>query len=502
MAGYLPDEANAEAFVDGWYRTGDVGWLEPEGWVHLTDRSKEMIKVNGFQVAPAEVEAVLHGHPAVLDCAVFGVRRRARRRGAGRRRAARPRSRPSPTRSSSASWPTRWRPTSSSATWSWSTPSPGCPPGRCCAARLRDEWTPSLAGDRDGRADGRPALPRAAGAPRLGRTGRRPPRPRVGRASSTTPSGRPSSTPRSPRPAGASCGRPTTATRRWPRGSRWPSSPRSWAGAWPTPRSSARPWPPSCAGWPAPPPRPAPRPSRSTPDLAALAVGTDVAGPTRRVAIDAPGPRRPSCCCRPATATSLATVALASRPGPGRPHPADRPSPTGRPPSCRFADQARPLDDDDLAAGPPSASPLTCADLVGTMRGCGRAGLRLRRRRAASTARRSARSRPSSTCWPTPSWPWRARAASRSTPPGRSTPYRRRGPGGRRGGQGVLRPGRPAPCARPPSRCTAASATPGSAWPTCTSGGPCSSSDVLGGVGPSLERVLAHHGIGGDDGLR
>ncbi len=73
MAGYLPGEANADAFDDGWYRTGDVGWLEPEGWVHLTDRSKEMIKVNGFQVAPAEIEAVLHGHPAVRDCAVFGV---------------------------------------------------------------------------------------------------------------------------------------------------------------------------------------------------------------------------------------------------------------------------------------------------------------------------------------------------------------------------------------------------------------------------------------------
>jgi long-chain acyl-CoA synthetase len=73
MSGYLPDEANADAFEDGWYRTGDVGWLEAEGWVHLTDRSKEMIKVNGFQVAPAEIEAVLHGHPAVLDCAVFGV---------------------------------------------------------------------------------------------------------------------------------------------------------------------------------------------------------------------------------------------------------------------------------------------------------------------------------------------------------------------------------------------------------------------------------------------
>ena len=73
MAGYLPDEATAAAFDDGWYRTGDVGWLEDTGWVHLTDRSKEMIKVNGFQVAPAELEAVLHSHPAVLDCAVFGL---------------------------------------------------------------------------------------------------------------------------------------------------------------------------------------------------------------------------------------------------------------------------------------------------------------------------------------------------------------------------------------------------------------------------------------------
>jgi acyl-CoA synthetase (AMP-forming)/AMP-acid ligase II len=73
MAGYLPEEETAAAFDDGWYRTGDVGWLEPDGWVHLTDRSKEMIKVNGFQVAPAEIEAVLHAHPAVLDCAVFGL---------------------------------------------------------------------------------------------------------------------------------------------------------------------------------------------------------------------------------------------------------------------------------------------------------------------------------------------------------------------------------------------------------------------------------------------
>ncbi len=73
MAGYLPDSATAESVIDGWYRTGDVGYLESEGWVHLTDRLKEMIKVNGFQVAPAEIEAVLLGHPGVLDCAVFGI---------------------------------------------------------------------------------------------------------------------------------------------------------------------------------------------------------------------------------------------------------------------------------------------------------------------------------------------------------------------------------------------------------------------------------------------
>jgi acyl-CoA synthetase (AMP-forming)/AMP-acid ligase II len=73
MAGYIPEAANADAFVDGWYRTGDVGWLEPGGWVHITDRFKEMIRVNGFQVAPAEIEAVLLGSPGVADCAVFGV---------------------------------------------------------------------------------------------------------------------------------------------------------------------------------------------------------------------------------------------------------------------------------------------------------------------------------------------------------------------------------------------------------------------------------------------
>ena len=73
MAGYLPSEATRDALSDSWYRTGDVGYLDTGGWLRITDRAKEMIKVRGFQVAPAEIEAVLHAHPAVEDCAVFGV---------------------------------------------------------------------------------------------------------------------------------------------------------------------------------------------------------------------------------------------------------------------------------------------------------------------------------------------------------------------------------------------------------------------------------------------
>ncbi len=73
MAGYLPAEATRDVLCDGWYRTGDIGYLDADGWLRITDRSKEMIKVRGFQVAPAEIETVLHEHPAVDDCAVFGV---------------------------------------------------------------------------------------------------------------------------------------------------------------------------------------------------------------------------------------------------------------------------------------------------------------------------------------------------------------------------------------------------------------------------------------------
>jgi acyl-CoA synthetase (AMP-forming)/AMP-acid ligase II len=74
MLGYLPEEDNEGAYVDGdWFRTGDIGWIEPEGWVRLTDRAKEMIKCSGFAVAPAEIETTLFAHPDVADCAVYGI---------------------------------------------------------------------------------------------------------------------------------------------------------------------------------------------------------------------------------------------------------------------------------------------------------------------------------------------------------------------------------------------------------------------------------------------
>ena len=73
MAGYLPDSETAEVFEDGWFRTGDVGAVDSGGWLSITDRLKEMLKVSGFSVSPAEVERELFAHPAVADCAVYGV---------------------------------------------------------------------------------------------------------------------------------------------------------------------------------------------------------------------------------------------------------------------------------------------------------------------------------------------------------------------------------------------------------------------------------------------
>ncbi|KAL2060896.1 hypothetical protein VTL71DRAFT_8948 [Oculimacula yallundae] len=65
--------ATSAALASGWFRTGDIGYVDEEGNIFLTDRFKELIKYNGFQVAPAQLEGVLLGHPAVDDVAVIGV---------------------------------------------------------------------------------------------------------------------------------------------------------------------------------------------------------------------------------------------------------------------------------------------------------------------------------------------------------------------------------------------------------------------------------------------
>jgi len=73
MKGYWkrPQETKDCLSADGWLLTGDIGWLDEDGYLYILDRKKEMIKYKGYQVAPAELEAVLLEHPAVLDAAVI-----------------------------------------------------------------------------------------------------------------------------------------------------------------------------------------------------------------------------------------------------------------------------------------------------------------------------------------------------------------------------------------------------------------------------------------------
>jgi acyl-CoA synthetase (AMP-forming)/AMP-acid ligase II len=74
MKGYLGNAAATRAMIDdeGWLRTGDIGYCDDEGRLFVVDRLKELIKHNGKQVAPAELEALLLSHPAIADAAVIG----------------------------------------------------------------------------------------------------------------------------------------------------------------------------------------------------------------------------------------------------------------------------------------------------------------------------------------------------------------------------------------------------------------------------------------------
>ena len=75
MAGYWnrPDETAKVMTADGYFRTGDIGVMAPDGYIKIVDRKKDMILVSGFNVYPNEIEEVIAGHPGVMECAVIGV---------------------------------------------------------------------------------------------------------------------------------------------------------------------------------------------------------------------------------------------------------------------------------------------------------------------------------------------------------------------------------------------------------------------------------------------
>ncbi|WP_110205888.1 acyl-CoA synthetase [Nocardioides daejeonensis] len=74
MRGYFKNpDATAEASAHGWHHTGDIGYLDDEGFLHVVDRAKDMVITGGFNVYSTEVEQALMAHPAVADCAVIGL---------------------------------------------------------------------------------------------------------------------------------------------------------------------------------------------------------------------------------------------------------------------------------------------------------------------------------------------------------------------------------------------------------------------------------------------
>ena len=65
--------ANADAFIDGWFRTGDLGTMDADGYVTITGRLKEVINRGGEKISPREVDEVMMGHPAVHQCVCFAI---------------------------------------------------------------------------------------------------------------------------------------------------------------------------------------------------------------------------------------------------------------------------------------------------------------------------------------------------------------------------------------------------------------------------------------------
>ena len=107
MKGYLNNEAATKSTIDddGWLHTGDIGHVDADGHLFVVDRLKELIKYKGFQVPPAELEALLLTHPADRRCRRHRPARRRGRRDPGRLRRAQGRDRTRRPRTSKRSSP-------------------------------------------------------------------------------------------------------------------------------------------------------------------------------------------------------------------------------------------------------------------------------------------------------------------------------------------------------------------------------------------------------------
>jgi acyl-CoA synthetase (AMP-forming)/AMP-acid ligase II len=66
-------EANAKSFTNGWFRTGDQGMIDGDGYLHLTARIKELINRGGEKIAPLEIDEIMMTHPSVAEAVAFGV---------------------------------------------------------------------------------------------------------------------------------------------------------------------------------------------------------------------------------------------------------------------------------------------------------------------------------------------------------------------------------------------------------------------------------------------
>jgi acyl-CoA synthetase (AMP-forming)/AMP-acid ligase II len=75
MTGYWKDEKKTSQVItsDGWLKTGDMGWMDEEGYIYLAGRGDDMIIRGGENISPEEVENVLHSHPKIEEAAVIGI---------------------------------------------------------------------------------------------------------------------------------------------------------------------------------------------------------------------------------------------------------------------------------------------------------------------------------------------------------------------------------------------------------------------------------------------